>query len=154
MPKALDVRDYPDIAEALLEVAASVPPDPARWDEAEDARFRSAVNRAYYGLFVYLKVKLEPARKGWTFPERGVHRHLRLALGEALGWTHPVYQAVVLLQRERSRADYEPDVSFSLSEVEGLIDTCNSALCDVQGLSEAELTSTANELFDSVAQLR
>jgi hypothetical protein len=146
--RPLSVEDFSNLADFLLESAATVPSNHAGWDDAENARFRSAVNRVYYGLFIYLKFKVEPTRHAWTFPQRSVHRHLRLALQNVLQSTHPLVQAVKLLQRERGKADYELRHSLRLDEVEDLIDAATDALVEAQQLTPAQLAKVADELYD------
>ena len=77
-----------------------------------EAHFRSAVSRAYYGVFGNIRIVLEG--QGVRLPKEDIHRFV----GKWLS-SRPVPPVVQIgldlsrLRRERNRADYDPTRQFS-----------------------------------------
>ena len=123
-----------------------MPSDTGEWDGMPEARRRSAVNRAYYSLFLFVKTRLEGARRGFKLPRVAVHTKVRRALEDELGHGHLITQGFRDLQRDRATADYDLTPTFTDSEAEDLITTSLDTMDAVAQLTTGQLQSLAGAL--------
>lgn len=125
----------------------------AEWHAISEARLRCAVGRAYYAVFVQLKMMLIPVRPEWKggrgFPADGVHRNLRAALEESLAGTALADDYAFLMTR-RGKADYEPPPLTDLDKMaEQCLERAQSVIGDhLPNLTANQVKTLGNDLFD------
>lgn len=145
MPSSLDPVDVLDVAAQLHRTHAEL--DSVEWADAEHARFRSSVSRAYYGAFLHLKSRLVPVRQ-WPngFPSGEVHGKVIRALRGALGDRHRIPSRLNALKEMRVDADYELKGDYDRVFAEDRCDDADSVIRWVNELADDKLTDIANRL--------
>lgn len=139
---------YAAVAEELV---VEFDDDAPEWNACQMGRWRSAISRAYYSVFLAFKQRLIEARRGdfpKSFPRVDVHRKLRQAVGNVLG-TGPGSLSSTLreLSEKRTDADYdwwlakvlEADVTAHLRRAERIC-------VQIRALPETKLREIAHEL--------
>lgn len=139
MPPTSPSEQYAFVATRLTAEAEA----DAQWTACRKGRWRSAISRAYYSVFLALKARLIEARPTEfprDFPRADVHKKVREAVGLVLGKA-PGSLAYMLreLSEARTAADYEwwdgtkvleADVRMNLDRAErlcGVIDKIDAA---------------------------
>lgn len=122
------------LAESLLDEPASI--------EAE-ARFRSAVNRSYYGPLIRLKQRIERAQAAPAVPKEGTHSWIRRALGATRSpQLLKLKSELQTLSVRREEADYEPDrISVLREDAEDAIEEALRVLRSIELISDCLLES-------------
>ena len=131
------------LARELLQIARAVA---EAGHPGEDARLRSAANRAYYALFVDLRDRIDPSRK--ILGERSLHaklsRTLKFACREKEDSFGLVYDGLAALLERRIEADYytlrgQTALDWSRDGVTADIDTAEECLAAIAELDQEEL---------------
>jgi hypothetical protein len=153
VPRQLQRDDLLTVAEFLLADFEDAEGGDADWLACEDARARSAVSRAYYAGFLWLKEALIEERPQWKlnrrdFPREAVHRNVLAALDKGLGPAHELIQPWKLLLRNRRQADYEWRTSFDRKEAERLLDHARDTLTRIDALNSEQKRKVAGWLAD------
>jgi uncharacterized protein (UPF0332 family) len=120
----------------------------AEWHAAADARYRSAVSRAYYAAFLFLREKIIPTR-AWPpggFPKVGVHNKVLRAVEGAFPPNHQIPTKLRTLLEERGLADYDLAATFDRLSAEDRCEESDVFINRVRSLSPAKLTDIANRI--------
>jgi len=139
---------YAYVANELCEEFDDYP----EWMSCQDGRWRSAISRAYYSVFLALKERLIAARPTEfpkRFPRVDVHSKVRKAVGAVLG-TAPGSLATALreLAERRTDADYEW-WSLPVRELDVMrhLSRAKRVRARIAALSEVQVGSIAFELM-------
>jgi uncharacterized protein (UPF0332 family) len=128
-------------------VAETVPrDDDPSWTACENARARAAVSRAYYSVFIALKLRLKPElhRIKRRFPSNDAHYRLLSALRAA---SHSSLAASLEeLRRAREDADYEWESSWSKLQARDFVRKGHQLMKRVVALSDAAIRRIAREI--------
>ena len=146
------------VAERLLDELEDDESEEARaWLGCENARFRSAVSRAYYAAMLDLKYRLVVHMRDVAFPSRGVHGHLQRAVRDGLKSgprrSHGYIVANKLrdLSGWRNEADYDWASAFRIETVEEALDLADELRSDFGNLTPNELYTIARALMRNVS---
>lgn len=134
-----------DVADQLPLSPAEI--DAAVWDGCLDARHRSTLSRAYYSVFLSLKLRIvEAALTKDPFPEHDVHAVLFRAVREALGSSHRLTRKLSALRADRRHADYDLDMDLDRERTESRLDDAHDAIADIAALSQSDLIRIVRKL--------
>jgi hypothetical protein len=120
------------LAETLLDEPPSI--------DAE-ARFRSAINRSYYGPLIRLKQRIELAHGRAVVPKEGTHGWIRRALTATRSPPMLKIKAeLVSLGARREDADYEPDsTDYVREDAEEAIEGGRRVLRRIEAIPDSQL---------------
>jgi hypothetical protein len=125
-----------------------MPYDPALWVKlAEDlvthpvtadeqARYRTAINRCYYGPLIRLKLRIEVVQGAGSVPGPGVHSWMQRALKNAASNHHQrIRSALRRLEDGRTEADYDSQTGpFTVDDVRAAVERAQRAVALIDGL--------------------
>lgn len=140
---------YATVANELCEEFEDSP----EWTSCQPGRWRSAISRAYYSVFLALKERLIAARPvefSRRFPRVDVHRKVRKAVGNVLG-TAPgsLANALRALSERRTDADYDWwSVAVRKNDVVTHLSRAKRARAKIAALSDAQVGAIALELVN------
>jgi uncharacterized protein (UPF0332 family) len=121
--------------------------DPAAWAGCDVERWRSAISRGYYALFLHLKIALlDSGFLKFPFPESGAHSAVSRAVRAALKPYHPVAQKLVSLKLEREFADYSIALDVDKSYAQDRLDEAYDAMGAIDSLKPVQLQAIADKL--------
>lgn len=143
MPDASD--NFLTVARYLIADTAPDGEDPA-WQACENARARAAASRAYYAVFIALKLRVMPylRRSKRNFPANDAHRRVLLALRKA--GHHSTAAKLEELRREREHADYEWDEAWTAQRAEDSVRKGRAAMATVESLKDGGMQALAKSL--------
>ena len=126
MAKTFDWSSYYSLAQELANQANN--------SELQEARWRSAISRAYYAVFHeaknYLQTRVYSNR---VFPTKDVHEFV-ISEFKRLDQTH--YKVGIFLERlrlARNKADYTAQYSLTLNDVQFLLTTAAKVIESLAG---------------------
>ncbi len=138
------------VAAALLDDVEGTDAEIAEWVGCENARYRAAISRAYYAVFLDMKYRVIGLRPEWrhspqSFPKIRVHDILASAIraarfGSAL--SHDMRQ----LSTARKHADYEWDARYRRERAEKNLDLAQQLLAEFSRLTRKEWQAVADRL--------
>jgi len=146
-----DVSDVFLVAECLSCDHDEIPLD--YWGKTHQGRWRSAVSRAYYSVFLELKKIVRTERPGFRIPKEGVHETMRDALDATRGVTEGFRGAFLTLRRKREDADYNLDQMYAVEAATDAIDSAE-ILLDQIDLWSLELRSEFGLTYQTTAANR
>ena len=109
----------------------------------EQARFRTVVNRSYYGPLLTLKSRIESTRGAGVFPGKETHSKIRRILRDSrVGHLLKIEKELGALAELREEADYElarPD--YNRQDVEEVLQRGRKLLGEIGAAPQARLDS-------------
>ncbi|MDB4949630.1 MAG: hypothetical protein JWM27_2279 [Gemmatimonadetes bacterium] len=138
------------VADALLDELDGSPAEVAEWEACANARYRAAISRAYYAVFLEIKYGVLPLRDEWlrasqTFPRHQVHRRFVDAI-RAVPDGHRLARDLNQLSKSRNAADYVWDAPYHRTHVEQELKVARRLLGELARLTAREWERAADRL--------
>jgi uncharacterized protein (UPF0332 family) len=138
------------VAVALLDDVEGTEAEVAEWVGCENARFRTAVSRAYYAVFLEMKYRVIGLRPEWrrspaTFPKIKVHGIFEQAI-QAAPSGKILSRGIRQLSDLRKNADYEWNASYQRHRAEQALILARTLLADLSRLTERDWQAIADRL--------
>jgi uncharacterized protein (UPF0332 family) len=138
------------VATALLDEVEGTEAEVAEWNGCENARFRAAVSRAYYAVFLEVKYRVIDLRPEWRhspakFPKVKIHGIVEKAL-QAVNRGQLLSRNYRQLSDSRKDADYNWSSAYRRERAEVELNVARTLLADLSRLTERDWQAIADRL--------
>jgi len=138
------------VATALLDEVEGTEAEIAEWNGCENARFRAAISRAYYAVFLEVKYRVIGLRPEWrhsleNFPRAKVHGIVEKAL-RAARRGQLLSRNFRQLSDSRKNADYDWSSLYRRDMAEAELNVARTLFHELSRLTSQEWQAIANRL--------